>query len=164
MSTNGYLFTTRKQVLARLTPSSEPEFLISAVRLIAERNGWMASHRSRAAKLIAKLAEGAASTSDLAEAAELMKPYARTISRILREREIAEGSSELVAKAAVFGVVPTSPTSAISTGTASTPASVAAATAAEVPTVPTKRRPGRPKGSKNKKPRSESEPRRRRRS
>ncbi|MBX3231997.1 MAG: hypothetical protein KIT84_20225 [Labilithrix sp.] len=164
-SSNGYPFTSRRKVVERIT--SEPAFALACIRLVDERRGWMASHRVRAGKVLAKIIAGDLSPSDLAEVISLISPYARTVSRILREREIAEGAPELAAKAAVFGVLrPASAApdtrevvqpSVASPSVADTPAAV------EVPVVAPKRR-GRSPGSKNKKPRSESEPKRRRRS
>lgn len=155
--TNGYPFTTRKQIVDRI--ATEPAFTLECVRIVDERRGWMASHRGRAAKLIERIAAGNLSPEDLAEAVALVVPYARTVSRILREREMSE-RPELLAQAAVFGVV-----RPVTVQTETSMASVAPApvdTASTEPvSVPRKR--GRPKGSKNK-PKEESTPKRRRRS
>lgn len=160
MSGNGYSFTTRKAVLATIS-SLDVEHLLSYVRLVDERRGWMASHRVRAARLIARLSAGPPSPEDLVAAASLMKPYARTISRVLREREIAEGGPEIAARAAVFGVL-----RPLGATEATTPMEAASATvidmiATEVSSAPPKRRPGRPKGSRNRVREEEPAPKRR---
>lgn len=155
MSNNGYPFISRKQVVERL--ASEPAFVIECVRLIDAK--WMASHKTRASKVIAKIAAGNLSPEDLVEAISLISPYARTISRMLRERDLA-ARPELAAQAAVFGVVrPTTVQADIATA----PVALApvATTSTEPVSVPKKR--GRPKGSRNK-PKEESPPKRRRRS
>lgn len=157
---NGYPFTTRNQVIGRI--ASEPGFVIECVRLVDERRGWMASHRPRATHLVARLAKGDPSVEDLAEAVALVTPYARTIARVLRDRQIAEGHPELFARAAVFGLVRSSPAPMVAAEAVVAPVPVVNIPAtAEAPVVKKKR--GRPPGAKNK-PRSESEPRRRRRS
>lgn len=155
-ASNGYPFTTRKQIIDRI--ASEPGFVVECVRLIDGK--WMASHRARSAAVLAKIAAGNVSAEDLAEAVALVTPYARTISRILRERQISEGHSELMGVAAVFGVVRPSSAYAIPTATpaeteAARPPAVDAAAATEAPAAQRPRR-GRPLGSKNKKPRSDS--------
>jgi hypothetical protein len=161
-STNGFPFqATRRFVLSKIE-SHDSVFVIAALRLVDERCGWMASHKVRAAKVLAKIAADNLSSDDLAEAAALARPYARTISRILRERELAE-RPELLGQAALFGVhrptvvapVETAPLVAVA------PAPVVDTTA-EPATLPKKRR-GRPPGSKTR-PREEREtkPRRRR--
>jgi hypothetical protein len=156
MSSNGYIFTSRKQVLARI--ASEPSYAVEAVRLIDERNGWMASHRSRASKLVARLAAGSRSAEDLAEAVALAVPYARTLSRLAREKEIA-ARPELMGVAALFGVV----RPVVQAEVATAPVALApVATASTEPASVPKRR-GRPKGSRNK-PKEEAAPKRRRRS
>lgn len=158
---NGYPFTSRKQVAHRI--ASEPAFAVEAVRLVDERNGWMASHRPRAARLVARLADGAPTAEDLVEAIALVTPYARTLSRILRERQIAEGSPELVAQAAVFGVLRSATTQTKAITAPGAPAPVVDTTATEAPATPVKRRPGRPKGSRNRVREEEPAPKRRRR-
>lgn len=155
MSSNGYPFMSKRTVTEKIT--SEPAFVIECVRLIDGK--WMASHKTRASKVVAKIAADNLSAEDLAEAAALIAPYARTISRILRERQIAEGSPELVAKAAVFGVA----RPAVQTEVTTAPVAFApvVTTSTEPASVPKKR--GRPKGVRNK-PKEEEAPKRRRRS
>ncbi len=157
MSSNGYPFVTKNEVSQRI--ASEPAFALECVRLVDERRGWMASHKARAAKLAAKIADGNLSPEDFAEAVALAVPYARTVSRVLREKEMAE-SPQLAVQAAVFGVV--RPTTVQTETSAASVALAPVATASTEPvSVPRKR--GRPKGSKNK-PKEESTPKRRRRS
>lgn len=148
---NGYPFMSRRAVAEKIT--SEPSFALECVRLVDERQGWMASHKVRAGKVLARIAAGELSPSDLAEAISLISPHARTVSHILREREMAE-RPELAAQAVVFGVVlPTTVQPDATTMPVAT-------TSTEPVSVPRKR--GRPKGSKNK-PKEESTPKRRRR-
>ena len=161
---NGYPFkATRKFVLATIA-AHDFEFIVSVIRLIDERRGWMASHKTRASKIIAKIAAGNLSAEDLAEAAALVARYARTISRILREKEIAE-RPELAVQAAVFGVLhPTASLTETSVATEAAPAPAVDATATEVLAAPPKRRPGRPKGSRNRVREDQPPAKRRRRS
>lgn len=164
-STNGFPFqATRRFVLSKIE-SQDSAFVISAIGLIDERRGWMASHKVRAGRLVAKISAGDLSPEDLAEAAALMKPYARTLARVLREKEMAE-RPELMSVASVFGMVRPAPaTPTVPTGTIVQAEAAIVSTTAEAPVVAPKRR-GRPPGSKkNKKPCSEPEqPKRRRRS
>lgn len=153
-ASNGYPFTTRKQVIDRI--ASEPAFVVECVHLIDGK--WMASHKTRALKVVAKLAAGNLSPEEHAEAMTLVMSYTRTISRILRERDLA-ARPELAAQAAVFGVVHPAATETRQVE-ATTKASAATSTAEA--TVVMKRRPGRPKGSKNK-PKPDSAPKRQRR-
>lgn len=162
MASNGYPFITRNEVATRI--ASEPAFAVEAVRLIDERHGWMASHRPRASRLVARLAAGAPTAEDVAEAIALTMPYARTIARVLREKEMAE-RPELMGVAAVFGVVcPAAVPTERTTPVEAAPAPVVdKLEPTGAPVAPPKRRPGRPKGSKNRKPRSEPEQPKRRR-
>jgi hypothetical protein len=147
MSSNGYPFVTKNEVAKRI--ASEPTFVIECIKILDGK--WMASHKVRAGKLVARVAEGDLSPEDLVEAIALVMPYARTLSRILRDRQIAEGSPELLGQALVFGVLrPASDVDTARAEAAPTPPVV------ETPVVAPKRR-GRPPGSKNKKPRSEPE-------
>lgn len=147
---NGYPFMSKRAVAEKIT--SEPAFALECVRLVDERRGWMASHKVRAGKVLAKIAAGDLSPADLAEAISLISPYARTVSRVLRERDMAE-RPELAAQAVVFGVVrPTTTQAEVATAPVGT----------EPVSVPKKR--GRPKGSKNRLKAEEPGPKRRRRS
>lgn len=154
---NGYPFMSRRAVTEKII--SEPAFALECVRLVDERRGWMASHKSRASKVVARIAAGNLSAEDLAEVAAIIAPYARTISRVLREKEMAE-RPELTVQAAVFGIVRPTTVQKEASAEATTLAPVATASTEPV-SVPRKR--GRPKGSKNK-PKEESTPKRRRRS
>lgn len=160
MSSNGYPFTSRRQILERI--AAEPPFAHECVSIIEERKGWMASHRARASKLVARMAAGAPTAADYAEALELAARYGKTLARVFRERKLA-ARPELGTQAAVFGVVGPPTQAATPTETvASSPEPVSEDTA-DVPIAPEKR--GRPKGSKNKVlARSSTEPKRRKRS
>ena len=159
MSTNGYPFLSRRQILARI--ASDAAFAIECVRLIESRHAWMASHRAAAAKLIARLDAGPVDATTSAEALRLASRYSKTLARIIRERDLAE-RPELVAIGAVFGVagvgpaaqpdVPATVEVSVATKNTSSPE------AASEPT-PSKKR-GRPKGSKT---RAKDEPKPRRR-
>lgn len=155
MSNNGYPFISRKQVVERLV--SDPAFVIESMRLIDGK--WMASHKTRASKVIAKIATGNLSPEDLVEAISLISPYARTISRMLREREMAE-RPDLMGVAAMFGVV----RPAVQAEVATAPVALApvAPASTEPASVPRKR--GRPKGSKDRPKAEEPGSKRRRRS
>lgn len=156
---NGYPFVTKNEIAKRI--ASEPAFATECVCLVDERRGWMASHRARAARLVARIAVGDLSPDDLVEAIALARPYSRTISRILRERQVAEGAPELVAQAAVFGIVRSGPAPSVASADAA-PVPAVDTTAPEASTATPKRR-GRPKGSKNR-PKGEAPlPKRRRR-
>lgn len=154
---NGYPFISKRAVTERI--ASESAFALECVRLVDERRGWMASHKTRASKVVAKIAAGNLSPEDLAEAISLISPYARTISRVLREKEMAE-RPELAAQAVVFGVVrPT--TTQVEVATVPVALAPVATTNTEPVSVPKRR--GRPKGSRNK-PKEEQVSKRRRRS
>jgi hypothetical protein len=107
MNPNGYpLQSTRRSVLGRI--AIEPAFAVECVRILDAGARWMASHRSRAAKLMATLAAGAPTPTEYAEATELAARYGKTLARVFRERELA-ARPELGAQAAVFGVAPLAP-------------------------------------------------------
>lgn len=144
-STNGYPFVTKNEVTKRI--ASEPTFVLECIRILDGK--WMASHKVRAGKIVARVAAGELLPEDLVEAIALVTPYARTLSRILRDRQIAEGSPELAAQAAVFGVVRPTVATEAARAVEAVPASVVNTAATEAPAVPTKRRRGRPKGSRN---------------
>lgn len=157
-ASNGYPFVSRRDVAQRI--ASEPSFAAECIRALDAGSKWMASHRSRAAKLVARLATDSPSAEDLAEAAALAAPYARTLARILRERQIASGDPDLLAKAAVFGVVRSAMAIELGPPTASAPGAIGGTTTTEVPAA---RKRGRPKGSKNRKlPSDPEEPMKRR--
>jgi len=160
MTTNGYPFLSRKQVLERI--ASDPAFVVECVAILQDRYarraalageaaGWTASHVSRAIALAAKLASGGASEKERTEAAKLASGYTKQLARVYRERELA-ARPELAGQAAVFGIGPasTSPRTAPETPHAASPVAPGTATAPDVPPAPRKRRAGRPKGSKNK--------------
>ena len=115
-----------------------------------------------ASKLVARMAAGAPTAADYAEALEPAARYGKTLARVFRERKLA-ARPELGTQAAVFGVVGPPTQAATPTETvASSPEPVSEDTA-DVPIAPKKR--GRPKGSKNKVlARSLTEPKRRKRS
>lgn len=156
MSNNGYPFISRKQVAERL--ASEPAFVIECMLLLDGK--WMASHKVRAGKVLAKIAAGNLSPEDLAEAVALVVPYARTISRVLREKEMAE-RPELAMQAAVFGIV--RPTTA-QADVATAPVALAPVATASTEPVSVPKKRGRPKGSKSRPKAEEPGPKRRRRS
>ncbi len=183
MSTNGYPFTTRRQVLERI--ASDPTFVVECVAILEDRYqrrasgpgesmGWMASHAAKASGLAAKIAAGEATEKERAEAAKLALRYAKQLARVFRDRDLA-ARPELDAQAAVFGLAP--PGSPVRTATdhpaATSPtapgdacvAPVTPAVQAEAPSepVPAPKRRGRPKGSKNR-PKEHAAPPRRRRS
>jgi crotonobetainyl-CoA:carnitine CoA-transferase CaiB-like acyl-CoA transferase len=144
MSSNGYPFvSTRRWVMQRL--GSEPAFALECVAILAERNAFMASHRVRAARLLARLAAGSPTTEDIEEVAKLASRYGKTLARILREREVL--TPEVAARAAVFGVVQPQSRATPAAEAVSSPGTASADGLADAPTA-TKRR-GRPKGSKN---------------
>jgi hypothetical protein len=155
MSQNSYPFTSRAQMLVRI--NAEPDFAIEAVRMIDARRAWMASHRARAAKLIAKLDAGAPTSTDQKEASALAARYSKTLARILREKALAD-RPELAAIGAVFGVVPGGAVG--SSDVVAVPSPVVAPVPAKAPPAPEttpservpvpKRRLGRPPGSRNK--------------
>lgn len=124
----------------------------------------MASHRPRAARLLTRLAEGTPSAEDVVEAIAIAAPYARTLARLAREKEMAEGNSEFLARAASFGVIRPMTTAPVEVApaTASPAAGVETPAAAES-ALPKKRR-GRPPGSKNRPKEEQATKRCRRRS
>ena len=157
MNTNGYPFTSRRQILERI--STDATFAVSCVSIIEERKGWMASHRARASKLVARLAAGAPTPADYAEALELAARYGKTLARVFRDRELA-ARPELAAVGAAFGVGPvpaTAPTVASEAGK-----DAPSQEEASSEPVPARKKRGRPVGSKNR-PKDAPKPVRRRR-
>ena len=101
MSGNGCSFTTRQQsarTIASYTSSASSPY----VRPIDERGGWMASHRSRAARPISPLRWDSLARGSRRGRRDSEAP--RTISRVLPRARIAEGGL-LAARAAVPGVL-----------------------------------------------------------
>ena len=159
MNSNGYIFTTRRQILARV---SEPAFAVECVRILDAGVRWMASHRARAAKLMARLAAGPPTAADYAEASALAGRYGKTLARVFRERELV-ARPDLAAQAAVFGVA-RSQTEPVLAGATVAPREAVSADGPDPPVAPAApKKRGRPKGSKNQ-VRAASEPRRRKRS
>jgi hypothetical protein len=170
MTTNGYPFTTRKQIVDRI--ATEPLFAVECVVVLQAQHearatggvgvGWMASHARAAIELAARLAAGDPSAADLEEAAELAVRYSKRLAAHFRARDLAE-RPELNAVAAVFGVgllAPVMPTTTASVVVADPAAHAVVVTEATSPSQPitpvvvaspvTTKRRGRPVGSKNK--------------
>jgi len=164
MSTNGYPFLSRKQILGRL---AEPAFAATCVAILQDRYerraalpgeaaGWMASHAATATKIAAKIAAGEASEKERAEVTKLASRYTKQLARVFRDRELA-ARPELVAQAAVFGIaLAVASTAAGESGamvervsnSVAPPSSVEPPAPTSAPASAPKRR-GRPPGSKN---------------
>ena len=160
MSTNGYPFLSRKQILGRL---AEPAFAATCVAILQDRYerraalpgeaaGWMASHAATATKIAA----GEASEKERAEVTKLASRYTKQLARVFRDRELA-ARPELVAQAAVFGIaLAVASTAAGESGamvervsnSVAPPSSVEPPAPTSAPASAPKRR-GRPPGSKN---------------
>ncbi len=172
MSTNGYPFLSKRQILERI--ASDPSFVVECVAILEDRYqrrasgpgdsmGWMASHAAKASGLAAKIAAGDATEKERAEAGKLVVRYTKQLARVFRERDLA-ARPELGAQAAVFGLAPVQSAdvpAAVSVAAVPAPVEPLAPPAEQVPAP---KRRGRPPGSKNKKPRDEPAPSRRRRS
>ncbi len=175
-----YPFVTKRQVLDRLDRDSA--FVREAIEILHRRfvdrdvlpppAGWMASHRTLGEELHARLAAADCTAADVACAAAIAKRYAKQITKVLRDDQLARGP-RLGRAAAVFGVRraddevdllddgadPYTGVDEHEDGEASSatstahepnpsPAVAAPSNSGEIPTP--RRRPGRPKGSKNK--------------
>ncbi len=171
MTTNGYPFTTRRQIVDRITV--DPTFAIECVAILQAQHdarattpataGWMASHARAATELAARLAAGDPSAADLEAAQELAARYSKRLAAHFRARDLAE-RPELNAVAAVFGVgllappvMAASVASVVVAEPIVAPTIVAESALLNEPVTPvvvaspvTTKRRGRPVGSKNK--------------
>lgn len=106
-----YPFVTKRQVLDRL--DRDPAFVREAIEILHRRfvdrdvlpppAGWMSSHRKLGEELHARLAAADCTAADVVCAAALAKRYAKQITRVLRDNQLAR-DPRLGLAAAVFGV------------------------------------------------------------
>lgn len=183
-----YPFVSRREVADRL--DRDPAFVRECVAILHRRfvdrdilpppAGWMVSHRKAGEELHARLASDAATAGDVVAAAKIAKSYAKQLSKVFRDEQLARDPS-LGLAAAVFGVRPPledegrsddpyasiddEPSESVAvvmdpglpeTANDAQPAAddAALATAPMAEAEPAKRRRGRPKGSKSR-PREE---------
>jgi hypothetical protein len=109
----GYPFVTKRQVIERL--GRDPSFVRECIEILHRRYlerdrvnspaGWMSSHRKLGEELHARLTATDCSDADIARAAALAKRYAKQLTKVLRDEQIAR-DPRLGLAAAVFGVRP----------------------------------------------------------